>query len=346
MRYYIGMIDDLKYIHEKDQQDALGVAEKQWQQLAYDYEVKPNLDKPAHVVVAGMGGSALAASLLGTWPKLPVPFEVVRNYAIPDYVSEQTLFIASSYSGNTEESLEALQKAIDKKAQIIVISSGGKLAELAEENDYPLYRLPEGFQPRMAVFYNLAALVQICESAQLVNKGITGQLRDSADWLRGQIEQWLPTVPAESNQAKQIARELMGKSPVVYAGPELSPAAYKWKISFNENAKNVAWYGQLPEFNHNEFLGWSSHPLEKPYAVIDLRSNLEHPQVLKRFEVSERLLSGKRPAPIVVEAQGEDILRQLLWTVALGDFVSLYLSLLNGLNPTPVELIEKLKKEL
>jgi glucose/mannose-6-phosphate isomerase len=133
---------------------------------------------------------------------------------------------------------------------------------------------------------------------------------------------------------------------VIYAGPKLFPAAYKWKISFNENAKNVAWCSQLPEYNHNEFLGWTSHPVDKPYAVIDLRSNLEHPRVQKRFQIADKLLSGQRPAPEVVEVKGDTLVQQMLWAVALGDFVSLYTALLNGLNPTPVDLIEKLKAAL
>lgn len=114
----------------------------------------------------------------------------------------------------------------------------------------------------------------------------------------------------------------------------------------NENAKNVAWVNQYPEFNHNEFIGWSSHPTQKPYAVVEIRSNLEHERIQKRFVVTERLLSGKRPAPLAVEPQGETVLQQLLWTANLGDFTSLYLALLNGLNPTPVDLVEKLKAEL
>jgi glucose/mannose-6-phosphate isomerase len=138
----------------------------------------------------------------------------------------------------------------------------------------------------------------------------------------------------------------MGKSAVVYSGPKMHPAAYKWKISFNENAKHVAWLGQLPEFNHNEFLGWSKQPTDKPYAVIDLRSNLEHPRVQKRFEVSARMLSGMRPEPHVVQAEGETVLEQLLWLIAYGDFVTLYLAVLNGVNPAPVELVEKFKREL
>ena len=137
------------------------------------------------------------------------------------------------------------------------------------------------------------------------------------EFIKQATATWRPDVPTKDNYAKQLAQEVIGKSVVVYGGPLMYPAAYKWKISFNENAKNIAWCNQYPEFNHNEFLGWTSHPLEKPYAVIDLRSNLEHPQVQKRFEVTERLLSGRRPAPLIVEAHGETLLCQLLWVVAL-----------------------------
>jgi glucose/mannose-6-phosphate isomerase len=133
---------------------------------------------------------------------------------------------------------------------------------------------------------------------------------------------------------------------VIYSGPKLAPAAYKWKISFNENAKHLAWCGQLPEFNHNEFIGWSKQPTDKPYEIIELRSSLEHPRVQKRFELTERLLSGQRPSPNVVAVQGSDLLEQLMWTLAFGDFVSIYTALLNGLNPTPVELIDRFKKSL
>ena len=138
----------------------------------------------------------------------------------------------------------------------------------------------------------------------------------------------------------------MGKTPVVYAGSKMSSIGYKWKISFNENAKNVAFCNEVPEFNHNEFIGWTSHPIEKPFAVIDLVSKFEHPQILKRFEVSDRLLSGQRPHAITVNLEGETPLHQMLWGCILGDFVSIYLAILNGVDPTPVPAVEKLKVEL
>lgn len=341
------MLDDLKMIHERDAQDALGIAEKQWQQLQYDYKVDFSPEQPLqNVVLAGMGGSALAGTILTSWPKLMVPFEVVRDYEWPHYGDGSTLFIASSYSGNTEEALAMLREAESRDCQIVVIAAGGKLADRAVQMSYPYFAVPSGLQPRMAVFYNLAALVQLFDKTGLIGPDKVSELKGVATWLSEQVANFLPTVPAKDNYAKQLAQECMGKSPVIYAGPKLFPAAYKWKINFNENAKNIAWCNQLPEFNHNEMLGWTSHPTEKPYAVIDLRSNLEHPRVQKRFEVTERLLSGKRPMTHVVQAQGETLLQQLLWTIALGDFVSLYLALLNGLNPTPVELIEKFKKAL
>lgn len=341
------MLDDLKYIHQRDTQDALGIAEKQWQQLGYNFEV-PRLDGSyENIVYAGMGGSALAALLSQSWPGYKVPFEVCRNYDIPAYVNGKTLFVACSYSGNTEETLEALDKAETAGAKIVVIAGGGKLVEQAKAKNYPLITLPQASQPRYAVFYNFNALISLLEPTGLLKEdNAKGQLTSAAQTLQQAVANWLPTVPASQNEAKRLALELAGKSAVIYAGPKLAPAAYKWKISFNENAKNISWWNQYPEFNHNEFIGWSSHPVEKPYAVVDLRSNLEHPRIQKRFELSEKLLSGLRPAPNVIQIQGSNILEQLLWAVNFGDFVTIYLALINNVDPAPVDLVEKFKSEL
>jgi glucose/mannose-6-phosphate isomerase len=342
------MLDDLKLIHERDAQDALGIAEKQWQQLQLTFEVGAHQGfVPTNVVYAAMGGSALAALLSTTWPGFTVPFEIVRDYDIPAYVSDKTLFIAASYSGNTEETLSALAQAEERGAKIVVIAGGGKLQAIAEENDYPLVLLPKAAQPRYCVLANLVALLAIVRPYNVLPaQNIEAELTKASKFLQSQTALWRPDVPTATNAAKQLALELIGQSVVVYGGTKLFPAAYKWKISFNENAKQVAWCGELPEFNHTEFIGWTKQPVDKPYKVVDLRSNLEHPRIQKRFEVTERLLSGVRPAPHVVQAAGEDILEQLIWTTAFGDFVSLYAAILNGLNPAPVELVEKFKKTL
>ena len=343
------VLDNLKYIHEKDAQDALGIAARQPEQLLHDFKVEDWAPKGpfANVVYAGMGGSSLAALISQTWPGYVVPFEITRDYHIPKYVSESTLFVACSYSGNTEETLSALAEAEQAKATIVIIAGGGALQKIAKEKGYHFILLPKAEQPRYAVFYNLKAIIQLMHHAGVFASKVTDtELQKLASFLDARIEPWLPTVATAKNPAKQLAREIVGKSLVVYAGPTMAAAAYKWKISCNENAKNVAWAGYIPEFSHNEFIGWSSHPHHKPYAVVDLRSSLDHPQVQKRFTISARLLSGVRPEPHVIEAQGKTLAEQLLWTILMGDFTTLYLGLLNGLNPAPVELVEKLKKEL
>lgn len=343
------MLDDLKLIHERDAADALGIAEKQAAQLTTVLPVQGALPASTieNVVYAGMGGSALAAALLNTWPGLPVPYEIIRDYDLPQYVGPKTLVIVASYSGNTEETLSALAAAEAKQAQITVITGGGQLKEKALGNKYPWIELPKAAQPRYAVLYNFRALLEILVGVKLLDgPTIFSELQTAATFLAQSVADWRPDVSTAQNPAKQLAQELMGKSLVIYGGPKMYPAAYKWKISTNENAKHIAWVGQYPEFNHNEFLGWSKQPTDKPYAVIDLRSTFEHPRVQKRFEVTARLLSGMRPEAHVVEAQGATLLEQLLWTIGFGDFVTLYLALLNGLNPAPVDLIEKFKKEL
>lgn len=339
------MLDDLKYIHERDANDALGIVSKQSKQLTDKYELSgnTNFENISNIVYAGMGGSALAALLIQTWPKVAVPFEVVRDYDLPAYVNNSTLVIAASYSGNTEETMSVLGQAKERGAQIAVITGGGKLLEAAKENNYLLGVLPKVVQPRYAVLSNYRIILEVLQVTGVIEDDFQTEIEQATSFLDSEIEKWQPTIPTPQNPAKQLALESIGKSIVVYGGPKLFPAAYKWKIGFNENAKQVAWAGQYPEFNHNEFLGWSKQPIDKPYTVIDLRSSLEHERVQKRFEVSERLLSGMRPSPEIVLVQGDTVLKQLLWSLAFGDFVTIYTGIANGLNPAPVDLVEKFK---
>lgn len=345
------MLDDANVLKQRDPQDALGVAAKEWEQVSQQVEVvdapqdSPTIEK---VVVAGMGGSALAALVLKAWlaDKLSVPFEVAREYDLPAYVDASTLVVASSYSGNTEETLESLRQAQEKSAHVGVLAAGGKLVEQAEAGKLARVVLVSGMQPRMAMLANLKALVALLASYEVVSSELLDELTECGEWLREETGNWLPDVSTDKNHAKQLALLAVGKTPVIYGGRLTGPVAYKWKISWNENAKNVAFSNVYPEMNHNEFVGWASHPVDKPFAVFDLKSSFEHPRILKRFEVSDRLLSGRRPKSTPVELAGETPLKQLLWGCVLADFVSVYVAVLNGVNPTPVDLVENLKKEL
>jgi glucose/mannose-6-phosphate isomerase len=340
------VLDDLKYIHQVDKSDALGFVAKQPAQLGYAFEVEQYASVPKNVVFSGMGGSSLVAELASTWPKLNVPFVVSKTYSLPSFVNEDTLVICASYSGNTEETLSSLAEAETTGAQIAIIAHGGKLAQRAETAGYRLARLPECPQPRTGIFYAYRALVEILVAAGLVADDVVADLVAVVEPLQAACKDWAPTVPQDKNLAKQLALEMMGKSLTVFAGTQMYPAAYKWKIDANENAKNTAWSNVVPEFNHNEMIGWSSHPEDKPFAVIDLLSSFEHPRVLKRFAVADRLLSGKRPKAIAVNAVGQSPLEHLLYLVLLGDFATTYLAMLNHVDPTPVELVERFKKEL
>lgn len=345
------MLDDNNILNQRDPSGALKVAANQFEQAGFKPEIKNTSDAEYqiyNIVITGMGGSALAALLVNSWLKseLQVPIEIVRGYNLPNYVGEKTLVIASSYSGNTEETVSCLSQAKEKNANIAIIASGGKLLEEANNNNFTYTNLPSGMQPRMAVIYNLRALMSLLVNFKIVDENKYKEIEEAVDWLGQETANWSSEVPADKNYAKQIANFALGKIAVFYGGAITSSVAYKWKISWNENAKNVAFWNELPEFNHNEFIGWTSHPVEKPFAVFDIVSNFEHSQILKRFEVSDRLLSGKRPKSFVINLAGDSIIKQLLWGSILADYVSIYLAILNGVDPTPVDLIENLKKEL
>ncbi len=344
------MLDDLKYINQKDTYDALGVVSKQWEQLLQKYTLPKIENKFENIVHAGMGGSALWAIVAQSWPGFTIPFEITKDYDIPFYVNEKTLFIAASVSGNTEETLSSLAQAEAKGAFIVVIAAGGKLADIAREKGYPFIELPEVRPPRYGMFNGLKGLTILGEQLGLLQQeNAISEIESAAEFVKTVMQGWAADVPESKNLAKQLAHECAGKSIVIYSGPMLAPAAHKWKIGFNENAKNVAWEYTFPEFNHNEFTGWTSHPIEKPYQIFYLLSSFDNDRVKTRFDLSEKLLSGRWPSPTRLEIKGKTKLEQLLWAISLGDFVSVYTALLNGTSPIDMgndDIIEKFKTEL
>lgn len=345
------ILDNVNVLAQKDPENALGIAAEQYKQAAYVATV----ESPEHddrdiksVVITGMGGSALAALIARVLfaPSLKIPVEIIRDYNLPAYVNANTLVIASSYSGNTEETLSALTQAQQKGSQIGILASGGKLIDIAKEMNICHVVMPGGVQPRMAMLYNLNGLFDLLAHFEVIDDGWSQDLDNLADWLKDETAAWLPDIPTENNYAKQLALQTIGKSPVFYGSPLTAPLAYKWKISWNETSKNTAFWNEYSEFNHNEFMGWVSHPIEKPFAVFDIKSSFDSPRILQRFELSDRLLSGKRPAAQTIQLKGDSLLAQLVWGCILADFASIYTAILNGVDPTPVVLIEKLKQEL
>jgi glucose/mannose-6-phosphate isomerase len=345
------MLDDANVLKQRDRSDALGVAARLVDQLSYTPALQDECHDGReihHVIVAGMGGSALAADLAKTLlsDMISIPFEVVKDYALPAYATKNTLVILSSHSGNTEETLVCFDEAMKRGCQLAAIATGGALQDVAKKHQVMFASIPHDTQPRMGMIYNLRALLAVLVEYALISPKLNDEIAQAHDWLEHEVDSWVKEMPIERNYAKQLALIAVGKTPVFYGGSLTSPVAYKWKISWNENAKNVAFWNRYPEFNHNEFLGWTSHPIEKPFVIFDIVSDKENPRILKRFELSDKLLSGRRPKAQVIHLAGDTVVKQLLWGCILADFVSIYVAIMNNVDPTQVDLIERFKKEL
>lgn len=341
------MLDNLDFIAQIDKNNGLAILAGQAHQLAEVYQADTSsINDVQNIVVAGMGGSVLAAEFIRNWKgsELAVPLGVCREYQLPGFVGEKSLVIISSYSGNTEETLSCLEDAMARKAQIVVMTSGGELLKQAMRNQQVHYVIPEGLQPRHSLLYQVKALATLLQSTGLLT-GVTAELEAAGVWANEQITPWVRDVQTAENPAKQLAGKLFGKVGVFYAGPTLEFIARNFKIALNENAKNLAFSYALPEFDHNEFIGWG-HPKDAPIAVVQIQSSLDSNDIAKRFSISNRLLSGSMPAPTIVQAQGDSQIKQLVWCVLFGGMVSAYLAVLNGEDPLPVAKVEKLKAEL
>ncbi len=300
-----------------------------------------------NIVFAGMGGSALAGVIVKNWlsEQLLVPLEVVRGYTLPGYVNERTLVFISSASGNTEEALSCLKDAQRNNALVIALSSGGKLAKAATNTTLLNITLQAYAQPRLGVFAGVKALVCVLENLGLTGKvDMRRELENVANFLDTQKSQWNLDA-ADDNAARSMAKQLHGKATIIYSGPTLASAGYKWKIDINENAKQMASCNVFPELNHNEMQGWL-FPENKHAQVVELHSTLDSERNKKRFVVTRQVLAKHGYEPIAVEVVGSTHIQQLLSTIMLGDYVSAYLGILNGIDPSPVELVEKFKKEL
>lgn len=342
------IIDDLNALRDRDPSGALGVMGDSAAQITWEAVIQQPDDggfRPQKIVLAGMGGSAQPGKLAKAWLNLQQPFDVVSTYKLPAWVDERTLVICSSYSGNTEETISCLNDAQDRGARVVVMASGGSLIDIAVEHGLPYVQLLKVPQPRYSAIVQLRAIAQIFEHYDIA-EGIYHEIERIKDNVSEMTGQLAPTVPTVDNPAKQLALNCVGKTPIIYASSLFAPVAFKWKISFNENSKNTAWWNELPEFSHNEFVGWSSHPIEKPFTVISLRSDLDHPRIKKRFDITERMLSGLRPESHNVQLHGDSVLCQMVCGFIMADYVSIYLGILNGVDPTPVELVERFKKEL
>ena len=309
------------------------------------------LRNPRNIVLAGMGGSAVAGDLLARLieHRVPVPFLVCRNYDVPALVGPGTLFIASSFSGNTEETISAAQQARARKAKVLCITTGGEIGAFARREKLPLITIPRhdpNMPPRSALGYSLLPLVMTFASLGIY-PGASGELRETLALLKSLCAQLHPGVPTAKNQAKQLALALFGKIPVVQGtNGIMAAAAYRWRTQLNENSKTLAISSEYAELDHNEVVGWElPKALGRKFEVVTLTRPGDHLHTQARVEITAEMVRRKAQMH-VLRAQGKSLLAQLLWTVCLGDFVSIYLAFLNRVDPASIDNINELKRRL
>ncbi|MDP2710153.1 MAG: bifunctional phosphoglucose/phosphomannose isomerase [Solirubrobacteraceae bacterium] len=303
-------------------------------------------DSAGGLVVAGMGGSAiggaLARAMLGDHASRPVLAS--RAYGLPAWTTPDTTVLCASYSGDTEETLACYEAAGALGAKRIAVTSGGKLAELARADGVPVIPVAGGFQPRAAVAYMTVAALEV---AALCGAGprMGAEIDVAADHLEQLVIEW-GADSAEDSEAKTIARALRDSVPVIAGSGLTSPIAYRWKTQFNENAKIPAFTHELPELDHNEVVGWQEAPALGRFAAIFLDDSDTHPRVKERIALTRELIGEQATASLVIESRGSTTVERVFSLVLLGDLVSLYVAVLRGLDPTPVDVLVTLKERL
>lgn len=358
----MNVLDDLKKIRQIDPQDMLGAVESFERQCQLAYQMAraiklPRMKEIDNVVVLGMGGSAIGGELLRCYLAdiLNIPIIVLRGYEVPRWVGQRTLAIASSYSGTTEETLSAYRDARKRGARIVVQTQGGTLAKMAQKDGFAWVNItpPRYFhgaplyQPRAALGYSFFPMLGIMEKVFPVPDQST-QVKEALSVIKKCMDAYRREVPLKSNVAKKLAVACFKQMPIIYAAQErMEVVAMRWRGQLNENAKILALSNVLPEMNHNEIVGWSGvQTFTNKYPVIFLQDKGDHRQVKRRFEVMAEIIRPLCSEIYSLNSDGRGLMARLFSLICLGDFVSVYLAVLNKVDPSPVPPIAYLKAQL
>jgi glucose/mannose-6-phosphate isomerase len=291
------------------------------------------------VLITGLGGSGIGGTVIGELvaKKCPVPILVNKDYFLPAFVDEHTLVIVSSYSGNTEETLSAMEDAMRRGAQIVCITSGGKILEMARQHQFGFIEIPGGQPPRSCLGYSLVQLIKVLEVYGFADASLFADLDKAIQLLDKEKENI-------QKEAMQIAEKLYKKFPILYSLGTCEGAVVRFRQQINENSKMLCGHHTFPEMNHNELVGWVEE--NKDLVVVTMHTGLDYTRTVKRYEFCRDLFERLSSGVIDIYAKGESHLEQYLYLVNIGDWISCYLADLKGIDPVEVKIIDSLKAEL
>ena len=349
------MLDDIETITKIDKSGMLNDVASFPEQIIKSKEIinqsnLPNLYKIDNIIICGMGGSAISGDIVQSLfrERSEIPIIVSRQYDLPKFAHKNTLVIAQSYSGNTEETLSTFKHAYQKRCKIIGISSGGKLKDYCEKRQTPYIKIPENIQPRAATGYILFSSLYALQKMGVLTHEMESEINEAIEITQNFSDHNKKEIPQRENISKQLAKKIFGTIPQVYGFNHYSPIAKRWCTQFNENSKIICRYDEVSECNHNDIVGWSMDPtVSKKFTCILFRSHEDESiYMTTRLNFMKKLFQDVAGQIIEIPVNGKKRLAKMMYIMYMGDFISCYLAILRNIDPSPVEAIAELKNEL
>jgi glucose/mannose-6-phosphate isomerase len=307
--------------------------------IGKNYRFTTPVAKFSNVVVTGLGGSGIGGSIVQNYvfDKVRIPFFVNKDYFLPSFVNKDSLVIICSYSGNTEETVAAMQQAIKAKATVVCITSGGQVAEKANKKKLDCILVPAGMPPRACIGYALVQLLYVLNHFELIDNSFEKEIRSALKYMTANEKD-------TQKKAMAVAKKVVGKLPIIYAASNFEGMAIRFRQQLNENSKLLGWHGAIPEMNHNELLGWRDMAGDK--AVIILRNADDYERVQTRMEINKKIIKKYTPTIIELYSQGKSYWEKIFYFIHLTDWISVYLADLRELDATEIKVLEFLKESL
>ena len=307
--------------------------------IGQNYRFKAQKGAFTNIILTGLGGSGIGGSIVQNYvfDKSPIPFIVNKDYFLPSFVSKDSLVIVSSYSGNTEETVDALQQAIKAKATVVCITSGGKVAQIAGKKDIDCILLPAGMPPRACLGYSMVQVLYTLNHFGYINDGFEKEIKASIKLLNAEEKDI-------KKKATALAKKLNGKLPIIYSAANFEGVAVRFRQQINENSKMLCWHAAIPEMNHNELVGWRDKDANK--AVVILRNEDDYARIQLRMEINKEVFKKYTKNIYEVTSKGKSYFEKAFYLIHLTDWVSVILADLHNVDATEVKVIDFLKGQL